>query len=159
MKLENIGLYLYKMSPSQVLSFEFCASFLSNHEQLVVVFWHERKSISDTAKISTEFNTCNFDELLVKIICDALRDLAPFVQFKKREKHQWRSVTFSKVAGFCGTSKGFMRAKPFEAPQKPATLPKVTLLHGFFSRFLNCTNGKLRKTSHLRFKMYYFEIF
>ena len=24
----------------------------------------------------------------------------PFVQFKKREKHPWRSVNFSKVAGF-----------------------------------------------------------
>ena len=35
-----------------------------------------------------------------EIICDALRDLVPFVQFKKREKHPWRSVTFSKVAGF-----------------------------------------------------------
>ena len=33
-------------------------------------------------------------------ICGALRDLVPFVQFKKREKHPWRSVTFSKVAGF-----------------------------------------------------------
>ena len=32
-------------------------------------------------------------------ICYALRDLVPFVQFKKREKHPWRSVTFSKVAG------------------------------------------------------------
>ena len=31
--------------------------------------------------------------------CDALRDLGPFVQFKKREKHPWRSVTFGKVAG------------------------------------------------------------
>ena len=30
---------------------------------------------------------------------DALRDLVPFVQFKKREKHPWRSVNFSKVAG------------------------------------------------------------
>ena len=29
----------------------------------------------------------------------ALRDLVPFVQSKKREKHPWRSVTFSKVAG------------------------------------------------------------
>ena len=29
-----------------------------------------------------------------------LRDLVPFVQFKKREKHPWRSVNFSKVAGF-----------------------------------------------------------
>ena len=25
-------------------------------------------------------------------ICGALRDLVPFVQFKKREKHPWRSV-------------------------------------------------------------------
>ena len=24
--------------------------------------------------------------------CDALRDLVPFVQFKKREKHPWKSV-------------------------------------------------------------------
>ena len=28
-----------------------------------------------------------------------LRDLVPFVQFKKCKKHPWRSVTFSKVAG------------------------------------------------------------
>ena len=32
-------------------------------------------------------------------ICDELRDLLPFVQFKKREKHPWRNATFSKVAG------------------------------------------------------------
>ena len=31
-------------------------------------------------------------------IYDALRYLIPFVQFKKREKHPWRSVTLSKVA-------------------------------------------------------------
>ena len=30
----------------------------------------------------------------------ALCDLVPLVQFKKREKHPWRSVTFSKVASF-----------------------------------------------------------
>ena len=41
--------------------------------------------------------------------CDALHDLVPFIQFKKREKHPWRSITFSKVAG--------------------------TLPHGCFSRF------------------------
>ena len=56
--------------------------------------------------------------------CDALRDLVLFVQFQKREKHLWRSVNFSKVAGF-----------------KPATLLKLTVLHGYFSLFLNCTNG------------------
>ena len=32
-------------------------------------------------------------------ICGALRNLVPFVQFKKREKHPWMSVNFSKVAG------------------------------------------------------------
>ena len=32
--------------------------------------------------------------------CDVLRDLVPFAQSKKREKHPWRSVTYSKVAGF-----------------------------------------------------------
>ena len=31
--------------------------------------------------------------------CDALRDLVLFVQFKKSEKHPWRIVTLSKVAG------------------------------------------------------------
>ena len=33
------------------------------------------------------------------VIYDVLRDLVPFVQFKKSEKHPWRSVTLSKVAG------------------------------------------------------------
>ena len=43
------------------------------------------------------------------------------------------SVTFSKVAGF-----------------QPVTLLKVTLLHGCFSRFLNCANGtRSRKTSQM----------
>ena len=31
---------------------------------------------------------------------DTLRDFISFLQFKKREKHPWRSVTFSKIAGF-----------------------------------------------------------
>ena len=29
---------------------------------------------------------------------DALCDLVPFAQFKKRENHPWRSITFSKFA-------------------------------------------------------------
>ena len=60
-------------------------------------------------------------------IWDALRDLVPFVQFKKRENHAWRSVTF-----------------------KPVTFLKVTLLYGCFLRLLNYTNGtKSRKASHM----------
>ena len=38
--------------------------------------------------------------ILWVFICDVLRDLVAFLQFKKREKHPWRIVTFSKVAGF-----------------------------------------------------------
>ena len=52
-------------------------------------------------------------------ICDALRDLVPFLQFKKHEKHPWRSVNLSKVAGFT----------------KINTTPWV------FLTFSNCTNG------------------
>ena len=37
---------------------------------------------------------------ILMAMCDALRDLVPFVQFENREKHPWRSVNFSKVAGF-----------------------------------------------------------
>ena len=33
-------------------------------------------------------------------IFDVLRNLVSIVQFKKYEKHPWRSVTFSKVAAF-----------------------------------------------------------
>ena len=37
--------------------------------------------------------------IIVLHICDVFRDLVPLEQFKKREKHPWSSVTFSKVAG------------------------------------------------------------
>ena len=68
-----------------------------------------------------------------------MRDLVPFVQFKKREKHPCRSVDFSKVAGV-----------------KPATLLKLTLLHGYFSRSLNCTIGtKSRNAPHFTFDRLY----
>ena len=53
-------------------------------------------------------------------VYNALRDLVPFVQFRKREKNPWRSVAFSKLSGL-----------------SLLTLLKVTLLHGNFSRFLN----------------------
>ena len=38
--------------------------------------------------------------LIYDIKCDALLDLVSFVQFKKHEKHPWKRVNFSKVAGF-----------------------------------------------------------
>ena len=36
----------------------------------------------------------------MRLICDVLRDLVPFVQFKKREKQPRMRATFSKVADF-----------------------------------------------------------
>ena len=36
------------------------------------------------------------NNLITVILCDTLRDLVPFVQFKEREEHPWRSVTFGK---------------------------------------------------------------
>ena len=42
---------------------------------------------------------------------------------------------------------------------KPATLLKVTVLHGCFSRFLNCKNGtKSRKTSHMMMTPHMFNL-
>ena len=73
-------------------------------------------------------NQCNVK--LIPTYCDALRDLVSFLQFKKREKHTWRSVTFS------------CRLKLYN-------FPKSNTQRMFFT-FLNYTNGtKSCKTSHL----------
>ena len=70
--------------------------------------------------------------IAVQSIWDALRDLVPFVQFKKREKHPWRCVVFSKVAA-CNFTKS-------------NTPPWV------FSLFANCADGtKSRKASYIKF--------
>ena len=71
----------------------------------------------------------NFFHNLTCWRCDALLDLVPHVQFKKREKRPWRSVTFNKVADFTVSN----------------TSPWV------FFTFLNCTNGtKLHIAPHLK---------
>ena len=62
-----------------------------------------------------------------RFIWDALRDLIPYEQFIKRQKHPWRSVTFN-TFNF----------------NKSNTRPWVLFT------FLNCTNGTtLHKASHL----------
>ena len=61
-------------------------------------------------------------------MCDSQRDLVPFAQFKNTGKTPIEECYFCEVTGL-----------------KPATLLKVTYLHGYFSRFLNCANDtKLR---------------
>ena len=55
------------------------------------------------AKLTSHHGFLTFQDLLFRAYnLDALCDLVPFLQFKKREKHPWRSITISKVAGwFC----------------------------------------------------------
>ena len=57
-------------------------------------------SFEDNGLRSVEINTRwqVLDSPILKgflIICGALHGLVRFVQFKKREKHPWKSVTFS----------------------------------------------------------------
>ena len=62
-----------------------------------------------------------------------MRNLVPFVQFKKREKHPWMSFIFSRTEAY-----NFIESK---------TPPWV------FFKFLNCTNDiKLRNLSHIVMK-------
>ena len=65
---------------------------------------HHKKLQFKQNKTQNEANTFLLENkkmiLLNWLKCGTLRDLVPFVQFKKREKHPWRSVNFSKVAGF-----------------------------------------------------------
>ena len=68
-------------------------------------------------------------------VCDALRNLVPFVQFKKREKTHEEVLPLINIR------------------LQPATFLKVTLSHEYFSRFLKCANStKSRKASLLMFK-------
>ena len=69
---------------------------------------HERVNHDTIAKHRTCFRLNSCSRLISQwkgwifwiFLCDALRDLVPFVQFKKREKHQCSSFIFSKVEGW-----------------------------------------------------------
>ena len=76
-----------------------------------VNFFYKKIILYFFSRVIFDFNiilkTC-FKNLLVEMRgsislyldeCDALHGLVPFVRFKKREKHLWRSGTFSQVAG------------------------------------------------------------
>ena len=65
---------------------------------LIALGWQIEKSLDSVP--SPPNLTNNFLGILPKTIRDALRDLVPFVQFKKREKHPWSSVNFNTVACF-----------------------------------------------------------
>ena len=41
-----------------------------------------------------------FSRIDSKLWCDVLRDLVPFVQFKKREQHPWTNLLLVKIKAF-----------------------------------------------------------
>ena len=98
-------------------------------------------------------------------IFDALRDLAPYVQFNKREKHPWRRVSFSKASHIaisyklCDALHDFESFVQFKKREKHPWMSvtcsmqasaNITLLHECFSSFSNGTIGtESRKGSHI----------
>ena len=68
------------------------------YDKLWIYYWSYAKYFFLQNKITLFRNSFFPSASIIK--CDALPDLVPFVQFKKREKHLWSSVTFSKLAGF-----------------------------------------------------------
>ena len=87
------------------------------------------------------FSQLNFEKLGINppfkacliYICGALRDLVPLVQLKNvKNTHGGVLILVFRL--------------------QPATLLKLTLLHGCFSHFLSCTNGtKSRNAPHVKF--------
>ena len=66
--------------------------------------------ISDVVGYNRKWNWIDWNAYISK----ALQDLAPFTLFKKRKKHPWRSVTFSKVAeSACNFTKSNNRPRVF----------------------------------------------
>ena len=132
--------FLWNASVQPLLDFSFISLFLvtqwTNKNQFFFIFVHVLSRVLILRNDYYEFkgHSCGCMETHISrwhhiefsdvlLANNALRDLVPFVQFQKREKHPWRSVTFSKVAG-------------------------LTLIHGSFWRFLNCTNGTNRAKNH-----------
>ena len=102
--------------------------------------WHVKQALSSTEAFTTLkiLRKPGAEEVSDAIsycfvMWDALRDLVPFMRFKKRENNH----------------RGVLLLVKFRL--KPATLLKVTLPHECFSHFLSCKDGtKSRKASHIK---------
>ena len=69
--------------------------------KIVTGFWRliisEKSVFTDVCQGS---KILNWSLHLIMDICDVLRYLVPFSQFRKREKQLWRSAALSTVSGF-----------------------------------------------------------
>ena len=102
------------MSEWKNLFFQFSAVCLKKTDKHFILQLENFKIVLrkfDLNIVNIIFIPCQY--YVEPFIFDVLRDLVPFVQFKKRGKHPWRIVTISKVA----------------------TLLEVTIYHEFFSHF------------------------
>ena len=68
----------------------------------------------------------------MQIICDALLDFVPFLQFLKHEKRLWRSVTFSKVADLNPLKQKTFGFLMFSRDMSRQDFFKLTLIHERF---------------------------
>ena len=103
-KLDNFSLWFTKATTSNIWKHE----YVSNQQKGFVQIFSITSAV-DNWFIDNLFNISLSPPIIQNrsdsifssySICDVLRDLVLFVQFKKREKHPLRSITFSKVAGF-----------------------------------------------------------
>ena len=86
-KVPKIDVLVYSMEKGEAFFLVFQS--LSYERR---IYWFNRL-LCLTITLILEQNT-------LAVVCGALRDLVVFAQFKKREKHPWNSVNFTKVAGF-----------------------------------------------------------
>ena len=114
-------------STHKILIGNFCSHYWKNIHYIhyeSIVMWEFYWTVYDLSQIfSLNLKKENGVSMNANFIWDALRDLVPFAQFRKRGKHLWRSDNYSQLA----------------------TLLKITLVHGWFLSFVNCT--KSRKAS------------
>ena len=59
----------------------------------------QEKRLKAEKRVTGYCGTLQMKQFFNAAICGVLRDFVPCAQFKKREKHPWRSVAFSKVVG------------------------------------------------------------
>ena len=77
-----------------------------NNEKGTGYTFDKNKICCGTSYVNPELTHCCINEVgqhkvssvRERYTCDVLRDLIPWVQFKKREKHPWTTVTFSNPA-------------------------------------------------------------
>ena len=78
------------------------------------------------------------------------KNLMQACNFTKSNTHPWVFFTFFKLYKWYQIAQRITYMY-YTYIFESATLLKVTLLHGCFSRFLNCTNGtKLHNASHMK---------